>query len=273
MKRWLINILMTFVFLLHATFFGWVIWITYIRPMAHAAQATATYDDELEDTADLARDLKEHFHNIDESINIDKRNPSPCFKCHGTYPHSKAKDVRSFLNGHAFFIACEVCHVRREEGHKFVYKWIKTGTDEEMSELTGKPGNYGAVVVPFKEDGGTLKRLDRTLSDKDVQTYMKSRGAFTADQAAEAKFKIHKGISQKPVFCDECHKENGYLDFQKLHYRPERARTLSSMEVVGVIQKYKEFFIPTMFDPRAIMMERMTNQENAKKNQKKEHSK
>lgn len=263
MKRLLINILMTIVFLLHASFFAWLIWVTYLRPVAHAAKMAAAYNEEFEEVVS-ASSLKDHFHNIDDSINIDKQNPSPCFKCHGTYPHSKAKDVRAFLNGHAFFIACEVCHVKREEGQRFVYKWIKTGTDEELKSLEGRPGQYSAIIVPFKEEGGSLKRLDKSLTDKEVQNYLQSRHTITGDEAAAAKLKMHKGISQKPVFCDDCHKENGYIDFNKLYYKAERAQVLSSTEVVGVIQKYKEFYIPTMFDPN-IMIERRMNLENARK--------
>lgn len=260
MKRLITGLLMTILFLLNVSFFGWVVWITYFRPAVHAAQlAKAGYEDEFEEIAFSTRDIKSHFHNIDESISIDKQNPSLCFKCHGTYPHSKAKDVRSFLNFHAFIISCEVCHVRKEPGQEVTYKWIKNGSDEEIKVLRGKPGNYGARLVPFLKEDGAFNRLDRTLNDKTVQNYMKFRDTFTGDQAAEAKLRLHKGISNKPVFCDECHKENGYLDFANLAYPRDRAGQLTSLEVAGMIAKYKEFYLPTMFDPEAIMRDRQSN--------------
>jgi len=255
MKRLLVSLLMTVVFVLLTTFSGWLIWITYVRPIAQAAEGSS-YKDEFEEIAYSTRDLKAHFHNIDETISIEKQNPTLCFKCHGTYAHSKAKDIRSFLNFHSYFISCEVCHMRREEGRTYFYKWIKPGTDDEILTLSGRPGNYGAVIVPFSVEGGAARRLDKTLTDKAVQSYMKLKDSFTADQAAEAKLRIHEGISNKPVFCDECHRENGYLDFRKLHYPPERAKVLTSIEVVGMIQKYKNFYLPTMFDPDAALTDR-----------------
>lgn len=260
MKRWLIHPLMAIFFLLNMSFFGWVVWVTYFRSIAQASQMARAYE-EVEAEIHSDRDLREHFHNIDSTIYIEKQNPSVCIKCHGTYPHSKAKDVRSFLNAHAYFISCEVCHIRDEKGLGFTYKWVKSGTvDEEVRGLSGKPGNYGAVIVPFIKEGGLLKRVGKSMSDPDVVNFLKVRDSITADEAAEVKLRMHGGISQKPIFCDDCHKENGHLDFRKLLYSEERSNVLSSMEVAGLINKYKEFYIPTMFDPKAIMMERQTSE-------------
>ncbi len=258
MKRWILHLVMTVLFLLHFSFFGWLIWITYFRPLVRASQLAEAYEgfEEIAYIVDRTENMRGHFHNVDESIDIERQNSSFCLKCHGTYPHSKAKDVRSFLNAHSFFMACEVCHVRREDGTRIVYRWVKAGGDEELEALHGPPGNYGGIIVPFREEKGVLKRLDRTLNDKLILRYLKLRDELTADQVAELKLKIHKGISSKPVFCDECHREGGYIDFNTLLYPPERVKVLTSTEVVGMIEKYKEFYLPTMFDPKVIMMER-----------------
>ena len=45
----------------------------------------------------------EHFHNVDDSLDIKKRVPSLCLICHGSYPHIKDKEVRSLYNMHTFF--------------------------------------------------------------------------------------------------------------------------------------------------------------------------
>ncbi len=256
-KRWLLHILMSLVLILQLSFFGWLVWITYFRPIVRASQISRASIDEFEEIVYAPQEkIRGHFHNTDDTINMEKQNRSLCLKCHGTYPHSKAKAVRAFLNAHSFFIACEVCHIRRKDGEVFSYKWIKTDTDTELRYLQGKPGNYGAVITPFiKKGDGALKRLDRTIDDRMILNYLKLRETLTADQAAEIKLKIHKRISNKPVFCDECHRKDGYIDFRKLLYSPKRVATLTSTEVVGVIKKYKKFYFPTMFDPQALMME------------------
>ena len=255
-KKWLLHLLMLFVLSIHLTFLGWVVWITYFRPIVRTAQVVNKQEDDFEDIVYYKDDMRGHFHNTDESINIERQNKSICLKCHGTYPHSKAKDVRAFLNAHAFFMACEVCHVRSKDGQRFTYKWIKADNTGELKLLNGKPGRYGALIVPFMKDNNKLKRIDRIISDKVTENYLKLRDTLTADQAAEIKFKIHKKVSAKPVFCDECHRKDGYLNFNKLLYRPDRVNVLTSTEVAGVIKKYKKFYFPTMFDPDAVMMDR-----------------
>ena len=55
--------------------------------------------------------IKGHFHHIGFDIGPDKR--SYCVECHGDMPHDAAKDIRAFLNMHAFFVGCQTCHVRQ----------------------------------------------------------------------------------------------------------------------------------------------------------------
>ncbi len=260
MKRWLIHPFMASLFIIQFSFFGWLVWITYFRPLVMESRLSGDPEDLEEVLYETREDsLRGHFHNVDETINIERQNTSLCLKCHGTYPHSKARDVRSFLNAHAFFMACEVCHIRRDRGQVVVYKWIKAGTGEELQVLDGPPGNYGGIIVPFLREKGHLKRLDQALNRKAILKYIESRNSLTADEAAELKLRIHKKISSRPVFCDECHRKKGYLDFEKLLYPPHRIEILTSTEVVGMIKKYKEFYLPTMFDPEMIMMNRFNH--------------
>ena len=63
-----------------------------------------------------------HFHHIGFVIGPDNR--SYCVDCHGDMPHDAVKEIRAFLNMHAFFVGCQTCHVKLEgEAKTGVFKW------------------------------------------------------------------------------------------------------------------------------------------------------
>jgi hypothetical protein len=62
------------------------------------------------------------------------------------------------------------------------------------------------------------------------------------------KAKLHEHISDKPVFCSDCHKKDGYLDFKELGFPKQRIDHLNSTEIVGMIEKYKKFYLPSQID-------------------------
>jgi len=79
-----------------------------------------------------------HFHMVDEYITQLEHNPPLCLTCHGTYPHSKEKKVRSILNFHTGFIACAVCHARQESGDKHIdFSWVNHETGKIETKVKG----------------------------------------------------------------------------------------------------------------------------------------
>ena len=255
-KRLLIDLLMGSIFLLLFAFALWLIWLTFFRGIYDTGMVSEEHQTELERIAQGVGVGREHFHNLDKAVLAGAESPSLCLKCHGNYPHSKAPDVRAFLNAHAFFTTCEVCHIRPEEGDRVLYSWLDNKTGLEMQTLEGAAGNYGGMIVPIKIENGVGRRLDESTDKAFVEQYLELRSTFNADQQAEAKVRIHKEISTKPIFCNECHMEGGILDFAKLKYSPVEINRLESGEVVTMITKYKKFYLPTMFDPEATFRER-----------------
>ncbi len=249
-KRLLVDILMASIFILLAGFALWLLWITFFRATFDTGLVSSSDQTALEQIATGAGISREHFHNVDQAVLEGAESISLCLKCHGNYPHSKAPDVRAFLNAHAFFTACETCHIRPTESDHIVYKWLNKKTGMELSRLEGKPGSYGAMIVPIKvAEDGIGRRLDESADKAFIEEYLSLRATFNADQQAEAKVRIHKEISQKPIFCDECHTKNGLLNFRSLLYSPVVANRLETGEVASMITKYSKFYLPTMFDP------------------------
>lgn len=195
--------------------------------------------------------IEGHFHHIGFDIGPDNR--SYCRSCHGDMPHDKVKDIRAFLNMHAFFIACQTCHVKLGEDEKTnVYKWYdrKTG-DIVASPVNGAPpGTYDAKIIPFVRENGKLVRIDSEDKIQFATDYKTNEKVLSEGQKSKAKKLIHKIISKTPVTCESCHtKNNPTLPLAELGYPQTRIDSITSTEVVGMIKNYTEFHMPKMLSP------------------------
>jgi len=190
-----------------------------------------------------------HFHMIDEEREKHEPYEPLCLTCHGTFPHSKEKKVRSLLNFHTGFMACAVCHVRKDpkaQDHFFI--WVDRVTGITSLAVEGEYGKYPAKIFPVKIMGGGQQEIIRPVSQQSAREYLELKDKFTPDQAAKAKIKLHEKLSKKPVFCMDCHKKDGYIDFAKLGYPRNRVDHLASTEVASMIQKYETFYLPEVID-------------------------
>jgi hypothetical protein len=196
--------------------------------------------------------IKGHFHHIGFDVGPDKH--SYCSSCHGDMPHdSVTKDMRAFLNMHAFFIACQTCHSRPEgEMASGVFKWY----DRETGELTdtpvngAAPGTYKAKIIPLVMEDGSLVRIDSPDKIEFVNQYRLNEKELSEGQRSKAKKMIHGVVSNKPVICEECHaKENPLLPLANLGYSQRRVESITSTEVVGMIKNYTKFYMPKMLNP------------------------
>jgi len=198
------------------------------------------------------RFLKGHFHHIDFDAKPDNRNY--CIDCHGDIPHDKVKQLRAFDNMHASFIACQTCHVRLEGDAKTgVFKWYDRETGEIIKSPVkedSRPGTYNAKILSFERVNGTIQAVDTPERIAFAREYRKTEAALSEVQKSKAKKIIHNMVSKKPHICEECHqKESPLLPFKELGYPPHRIDTIISTEVIGMIKKYTEFYIPILLEP------------------------
>ena len=192
---------------------------------------------------------RDHFHMIDDYITRAEPMAPLCLNCHGTYPHSKEKKIRSILNFHNGFIACSVCHARNEPDDKTIgFAWDDRNTGVIQEKVEGAYGKYPAKIFPVRQLTGDSRIVIRPVDEEAARQYIKHKESFTPDQIARAKIKVHSNISAKPVICADCHRQAGYLDFEALGFSPQRVAHLNSSEVVGMIDKYKTFYLPTEID-------------------------
>jgi len=210
--------------------------------------------------------IEGRFHHI--GFEMEQDNASNCVLCHGNVPHDKSKEVRSFLNMHAFYVACETCHIRPENNEKkVVFRWYdkKTGkrTDNPVDlveieqayrHIKGASyptyGNYGAKIAPGTIEGDSFRFLHNDEDKAFVERYLKEEKLLSQKQKSQMKKLMHAGINKKPIECNQCHQEkNPYIPFAALGYPPRRVDELTNTSVVGMIDKYKEFYIPNFLTP------------------------
>ncbi len=253
MKNKFSVLLLKSLFVLPLLLFGlWLLSLVY-SPGFEAKKAVAIIEAAEEDIfKTILKDTKTvprgHFHMVDDFVSQPEHNPPLCLTCHGTFPHSKEKKVRSLLNFHTGFISCSVCHARQQAGQKNItFRWVDRGTGQIVSKVKGEYGKYTAKIFPIRLDDGP-PRIFRPISDKAARQFLKFKDQFSHDQIAQAKIKLHGNISDKPVFCSDCHKKNGYIDFAELGFPKIRVNHLVSTEVVGLVSKYKTFYMPSKID-------------------------
>lgn len=200
--------------------------------------------------------VKGHFHHV--GFHFQPDTTSVCVKCHGDVPHDKAKAIRAFLNMHAFYLGCETCHVTPKENHsEWVFRWYDKKTGEPAPNPPGlmvtsveSYGNYGSKIGPGIIEEGKFRFLNGEKERAFVDEYLKTKDQLSSTQQSRMKKIIHRLLDEQPLLCDSCHtSEKPYLPFDKLGYLGHRIADLTNTEVVGMISKYKSFYMPRFLLP------------------------
>ena len=209
--------------------------------------------------------IEGRFHHIGFSIQKDQA--SMCVRCHGNVPHDKSRELRSFMNMHAFYLACETCHMpAQKDKPPYLFRWYDKDTGKvvpnpvalreiEESYRSAKRtyptyGNYGAKIAPGTIENGRFGFLHDEKDMAFVERYLAEQERLAPEKKSQMKQVIHRGVSKEPVECKRCHnEEKQFLPFDELGYPPRRVAELTNSSVVGMIQKYKEFYIPSFLTP------------------------
>ncbi|MDH3956198.1 MAG: hypothetical protein OET81_05870 [Desulfobacteraceae bacterium] len=203
-------------------------------------------------------EIHRHFHNIVEFPKLPENNRPVCFICHSDYPHSKNKKVRSLLNMHTQYFACETCHIKEDKDTKVVYQWYNpyddnpkgpffgTSYDEETGNLVEVEDKFSKIAPYFKKAeilSSAIQMQDAPLA----KDYMRVRDTLTPEQRDGVKMKFHVNIKPKGHECNICHSQKGIFDYNKLGFSKKRTADLEQLNVKGLITKYENFYLPNLF--------------------------
>lgn len=211
--------------------------------------------------------IEGRFHHI--GFYVQKDEASVCVRCHGNVPHASSKELRSFLNMHAFYLACETCHMPPDEDAvAWQFRWYDKETGKSVTNpaalreiedsmrrkqekrIYPTYGNYGAKIAPGSDSDGSFRFLHAEKDMAFVERYRREQDKLAPEQQSQMKKVIHRGVNKEPLECKQCHNETEqYLPYARLGYPPSRVAELTNTSVVGMIDKYKEFYIPSFLTP------------------------
>ena len=203
-----------------------------------------------------------HFHNEPEEDLINLGKKPVCFYCHGDYPHSKQRMIRTLLNMHTQFIGCMTCHndPRKIDEKSLSFYWLNysgitvkgppfgTSIDRKTGFLVDTD-NFYSKVVAYSSRSGKNELLEITEDTPDVKEFIQVREQLTDKDREAVKKSFHKLVSPKGRFCTRCHtsEKKSYLPFRKLGFSDRRVSDLTNLNIVGIVQKYRQFYMPNLF--------------------------
>ncbi|VAX08568.1 hypothetical protein MNBD_GAMMA25-826 [hydrothermal vent metagenome] len=223
-----------------------------------------------EEKPELLQQLKEHrfseemrhFHNVRTVDMVNEGKKQACFYCHGDYPHSKTRMIRTLLNMHTQFVGCMTCHTNEEKipEDKYSFAWLNytgihvsgphfgTSLNPETGFLVKTDDYYSKIVVYAEIDGE--KTLMEAIEDKpEVSEFLKVKDQLSDADKEAMKKRIHKLVRRKGRFCDRCHaaEDKSFLPFRELGFSEQRIFDVTNLNIIGVVSKYKNFYLPNLF--------------------------
>lgn len=194
-----------------------------------------------------------NFHQAEAVVGTDTQNL--CVSCHGDVPHNKKQEIRAFLNMHAFFMGCETCHITPSSPSGFKYVWYDKNTGEEFEKIdTG----FFLDDTPYKliprNRSGEANVFDTPAVTKYVDEFKNSVSNAAPAAKSAALRVIHRPMNklEDSVKCNDCHTPNlseAYLPYKEIGYTERRLAQIVGNEVSGMIDNYKEFFLPNFLRP------------------------
>ncbi len=165
-----------------------------------------------------------------------------CSACHTFAAHKKDRKYSPFYNAHGTFMSCNTCHFVKE-GVTYSWAEIKDGKVKllKSGDFYGlkyiKVGNR--VMLSGEESSAKIVPV---YNGKPVELPLKGNEELLKDVKAVAK--MHNALTEKALKCEDCHKENGALNFKELGFSPQRVKDLEHNEIVKGLKEYKTIHFP-----------------------------
>lgn len=225
---------------------------------------------EKEKPSDLLVSLKEksvleskrHFHNPANTLALEGKK-SVCYYCHGDFPHFQRRMIRTLLNMHTQFLGCMTCHANPEKVSEdsIALKWLNfSGIDVDGPRFgvdydpeTGflvETGDFYSKIVPYITQSGSNKLLEITEDDPMAIDFVKVQEKLKGRDREAVKKSLHNMVRPKGRFCPKCHtkEEKSFIPFRQLGFSDERIDDLTNMNIIGIVEKYEEFYMPNLMN-------------------------
>jgi len=207
---------------------------------------------------------KRHFHNepLEQKVNLG--NKPVCFQCHGDYPHSKEPMIRTLMNMHTQFVGCITCHINEKQiaEDRYRFRWLNYSGIEvtgqpfgtSINSKTGQPldtDDFYSKIVIYTVEQGKEKLTEITEDQPEVKEFIKVKDSLNDQDREALKKRFHKLVRPKGRACSRCHADENksYLPFRKLGFSDQRIFDLTNLNIIGIVEKYNQFFMPRLLQP------------------------
>jgi len=206
-----------------------------------------------------------HFHNVPEENKVDMGKKPVCFECHGDYPHSKKRMVRTLLNMHTQFVGCMTCHTdpRKKPEENYAFRWLNysgievqgphfgTDVDPKTGYLIETDDFYSKIVI-YDQKNGKDELLEITEDNPDAKDFLEHKNDLSDEDKQAIKKSFHTLVMPKGRFCTRCHtdEKKSYIPFRDLGFSDQRIENVTNLNIVGIVEKYREFYMPNLFNEK-----------------------
>jgi len=215
-----------------------------------------------------------HFHNEPEVDLLNLGEKSVCFSCHGDYPHSKEPMIRTLLNMHTQFVGCMTCHNNPDkiDQKSLSFAWLNFSGIEVSGEPFGidvdpntghlqETDDFYSKIVAYRKTAKGNVLLETHETDPKVQEYLAIKDQLSNADLDAIKKSYHKIVSEQGRRCSLCHtaEDKSYLPFRKLGFSDKRIDDITNLNIIGIVEKYKKFYLPNLFEGNASAVKRTTD--------------
>lgn len=203
---------------------------------------------------------RREIHAQQQSIITTLPDQTSCKVCHEIYPHRKKPFLRSLLNMHTSYVVCETCHLEKSRYTNISYDWVTTPKVKYSGEPFGSyydPRNHTASdssvslarIAPFMVKNGKSHFLMNIWDTKQAQEFQAISSTLSKTEKESSLKEFHSNVIKldSSTVCEECHAENGILDFNALGFDQQQQTELVNMNIKGILTKYDKFYLPGIF--------------------------
>ena len=202
-----------------------------------------------------------HFHNLPKKFLPTQGKKNVCFHCHGDFPHSKEPMIRTIMNMHTQFTGCMTCHVDEKKVPKesLQLRWLNYSGIEvsgapfgiTVDENTGNlqdTDDYYSKIVAYQVEAGSKELLEIGPQDPKLKEFVANKGNLSDADKEAVKKRFHSKIRPRGRACSQCHtdEKKSFLPFRQLGFSERRISELTQLNIIGMIEKYKSFYISDM---------------------------
>ena len=124
------------------------------------------------------------------------------------------------------------------------------GTDiDPASGFLVKTDDYYSKIVAYSNANGKEQLLEITEDAPEAQEFIKLRSQLSDQDMGAIKKAFHSKVSPVGRFCTRCHtsEKESYIPFRALGFSDKRISAVTNLNIVGIVQKYKDFYLPKIF--------------------------